>query len=523
MLDGKAVDEVSTTFGIRSLAWSAEKGFLLNGTPVKMAGGCVHHDNGPLGAAAFDRAEERRVQMLKEAGFNAIRASHNPPSPAFLDACDRIGMLVIDEAFDCWSRGKNPHDYSVAFQEWWQRDIDAMVLRDRNHASVVMWSIGNEVPERGEPLGAQEAKMVADYLRGLDRTRPITAALNNVPKWTDTDAYYSALDIGGYNYNLANHTADHQRVPSRMIACTESFPRATFDDWAMVDGFPYIVGSFVWTAIDYLGESGLGRSTLRDAKDTTREGYGAPFPWHGSACGDFDICGTRRAIAHYRNIVWDRGEKLYLGVRQPVPEGKAMSVTQWGVWPVFPSWTWPGMEGKPLEVEVYSRGDSVRLYQDDKLVAEKPTTRAERFQAIFSLSYVPGVLKAVALRDGKAIAETTLRTAGEPAQLRLTADRASLQSSGQDLSFVTVEALDARGESHPNADHMVTFRLEGPGTIAAVGNGDLTSEEAYRGDRRKLFRGKALAVVRTSRNPGALVLTVTAPGLKSATLRLSVG
>jgi beta-galactosidase len=234
------VDEVSTPFGIRSIEWSAEKGFLLNGTPVKMAGGCIHHDNGPLGAAAFDRAEERRVQILKDAGFNAIRSSRNPPSPAFLDACDRLGMLVMDEAFNCWSRPKNPYDYSVVFKDWWQRDIEAMVLRDRNHPSVVMWNIGNEVGERGEPLGAEEAKMLADYLRGLDRTRPVTSALNVVARWTDTDNYYSALDIGGYNYNLSNHVADHKRVPSRVMACTESFPRSTFDDRAMVADFPYI-------------------------------------------------------------------------------------------------------------------------------------------------------------------------------------------------------------------------------------------------------------------------------------------
>ena len=520
MQDGKTVDEVSTPFGIRSIEWSAEKGFLLNGTPVKMAGGCVHHDNGPLGAAAFDRAEERRVQILKEAGFNAVRASHNPPSPAFLDACDRLGMLVMNEAFDCWSRGKNPYDYSVVFKDWWQRDIEAMVLRDRNHPSVVMWSIGNEVPERGEPLGAQEAKMLADYLRGLDRTRPVTSALNFVPKWTDSDAFYSALDIGGYNYNLSSHAADHKRVPSRIMACTESFPQATFDDWAMVADFPYIVGSFVWTAIDYLGESGIGRSTLRDAKDTSREGYGAPYPWHGSDCGDIDICGTRKAIAHYRNIVWDRGEKLYLGVRQPVPEGKQMSVTRWGVWPVYPSWTWTGMEGKALEVEVYSRGEAVRLYLDENLIGEKPTTRAEKFRANFSVPYAPGVLKAIALQGGKAIAETVLRTAGEPVQVRLTADRTSLRADGQDLSFITVETLDAHGEPHPNAQHQVTFRLDGPGAIAAVGSGDMTSEEPYHGDQRKLFHGKALVVVRTSRTAGALTLNATAPGLKAATLTI---
>lgn len=512
---------MSTPFGIRSVEWSVERGFVLNGKSVKLAGGCIHHDNGPLGAAAFDRAEERRVQLLKAAGFNALRAAHNPPSPAFLGACDRLGMLVMDEAFDCWSRGKNKFDYSVVFKDWWQRDIDSMVLRDRNHPSVAMWNIGNEIRERGEPLGAQEAKMIADYLRGLDRTRPVTSALNFVPKWTDTDGYYSALDIGGYNYNLSNHGADHQRAPSRIMVCTESFPRATFDDWAMVNDFPYITGSFVWTAIDYLGESGLGRSTLRDAKDTSREGFGAPYPWHGAVCGDIDICGTRKAIGHYRNILWDRGEKLYLGVRQPAPEGKAMSVTMWGVWPVFPSWTWPGMEGKALEVEIYSRGESVRLYLDGKMIGEKPTTRAEQFKAAFNVPYAAGVLKAVAIEDGKSITESVLRTAGEAAQLRLIADRRTLLADGQDLSFVTIEAIDAAGQPHPNADHQVSFMLKGPASIAAVGNGDMTSEEPYQGNRRKLYRGKALAVVRTSRTAGAITLTASAPGLKAATVALN--
>jgi beta-galactosidase len=520
MEDGKAVDEVSTPFGIRSIEWSAEKGFLLNGNPVKMAGGCVHHDNGPLGAAAFDRAEERRVQILKQSGFTAIRTAHNPPSPAFLDACDRLGMLVMDEAFDCWSRGKNKLDYSVAFKDWWQRDIDSMVLRDRNHPSVAMWSIGNEIPERGEPLGAQEAKMLADYLRTLDRTRPITSALNFVGKWTDTDGFYSALDIGGYNYNLSNHAADHKRVPSRIMACTESFPRSTFDDWSMVADFPYIVGNFVWTAIDYLGESGLGRSTLRDAKDTSREGYGAPYPRHGADCGDIDICGALKAIAHYRNIVWDRGEKLYLGVRQPVPDGKQMSVTTWGVWPVYASWTWPGIEGKPLDVEIYSRAELVRLYLDDKLIGEKPTTRTERFTANFSVPYAPGVLKAVAVQGGKAIAEAVLRTVGEPAAVRLTADRTSLRADGQDLSFITVEAVDGNGQPDPNAEHRVTFSLKGPGVIAGVASGDLFSEDPYQGNQRKLFHGRALVVVRTSQTAGALTLTASAPGLKGHAIQI---
>ncbi len=519
--DGKAVDEVSTSFGIRSIEWSAGKGFLLNGKAVKMTGGCVHHDNGPLGAAAFDRAEERRVQMLKESGFNAIRTAHNPPSPAFLDACDRLGMLVMDESFDCWSKGKNRFDYSVAFQDWWQRDIDAMVLRDRNHPSVVMWSIANEIPERGDPLGAQEAKMLADYLRGLDRTRPITSALNFIMgPWSNTDGFYSALDIAGYNYNLNNHGDDHKRVPSRVMACTESFAQSTFDYWAMVDEFPYIVGDFVWTAIDYLGESGLGRWYYRDPKDTSREGYGAPYPCHGADCGDIDMCGNRRAIAHYRNIVWNRGEKLFLGVRQAAPEGKELRVTRWGVWPVYPSWTWPGMEGKALDVEIYSRGELVRLYLGDKLIGEKPTTRAERFQANFRVPYAPGVLKAIAVQGSKPVAEAVLRTVSEPARVRLTADRRSLLADGQDLSFIKVEAVDASGHPHPNAEHQVTFSLRGPGAIAAVGNADMLSEEPYQGNQRKLFHGQALVVVRTSRTAGTITLTAGVPGLKGDAIQI---
>ena len=522
MQDGKAIDEVSTPFGIRSIEWSAERGFLLNGKAVKMTGGCVHHDNGPLGAAAFDRAEERRVQILKESGFNAIRASHNPPSPAFLDACDRLGMLVMDEAFDCWSKGKNPYDYNVAFKEWWQRDIDAMVLRDRNHPSVVMWSIGNEVPERGEPLGAEEAKMIADYLRDLDRTRPITSALNFIMgQWSNTDGFYSALDVGGYNYNLNNHAADHKRVPSRIMACTESYGQDTFNYWAMVTEFPYIVGDFVWTAIDYLGESGLGRWYYRDLGDTSREAYGAPYPCHGADCGDIDMCGNRKALAHYRNIVWDRGEKLYLGVRQPAPEGKELHVTRWGVHPVYASWTWPGMEGRPLEVEIYSRAEMVRLYLGEKMIGEKPTTSAEKFKANFSVLYAPGVLKAVAAQDGKPLAEAVLRTAGEPARVRLTADRVSLKADGQDLSFVTVEAVDTNGQAHPNAEHQVTFALKGPGTIAAVGSADMMSEDRYQGNQRRLFHGRALVVVRTSRTAGALTLTASAPGLKGDAVQIA--
>jgi beta-galactosidase len=523
MSGGKAVDEVTTPFGIRSLEWSVEKGLLLNGKVVKLTGGCVHHDNGPLGVAAFDRAEERRVQILKAAGFNAIRTSHNPPSPAFLDACDRLGMLILDEAFDTWERPKKKFDYNVAFKEWWQRDIESMVLRDRNHPSVVLWSIGNEIGERGEEAGARTAKTVADYLRTLDRSRPITSALNNVPTWSATDPFYAALDIGGYNYNLANHVEDHKRVPSRIMMSTESFLRQTFDCWAQVADNPYIVGDFVWTALDYIGESGIGRWDIRDAGDTTRApgmGSDQSYPVHTSDCGDIDLCGFRKSISHYRNIVWDRGEKIYLGVRMPEPESKRIVVSTWGTWPTYASWTWPGQEGKPLQVEAYSRCEKVRLYLDDKPIGEKPTTRAEQFKATFSVPYAPGVLKAVGLQDGKPVVETVLRTAGKAVQVRLTADRTALRANGEDLSYVTVEAVDSAGLPDPNADHQISFTIGGAGVIAGVGNGDIASEEMYQGNQRKLFHGKALVIVRAARTAGAIQLTASGPGLKSAVVRI---
>lgn len=257
--EAKVVDEVETPFGIRTLAWSVEKGLLLNGEPIKLAGGSVHHDNGPLGAMAFDRAEERRVELLKAAGYNAVRTAHNPPSPAFLDACDRLGLLVLDEAFDTWKASKAKFDYGCDFEEWWQRDISAMVLRDRNHPSVIFWSIGNEIPEILVERGPAIAKQLAGQVRSLDSSRPLTQAFPTSTSGQYPDGVISNLDIVGYNYNLStHHEDDHRRVPSRIMMTTESFPGAAFNEWRLAKDNPYILGEFVWTAMDYLGESGIG-------------------------------------------------------------------------------------------------------------------------------------------------------------------------------------------------------------------------------------------------------------------------
>jgi beta-galactosidase len=256
---GKVVDEVETPFGIRSLSWSAEKGLLLNGKPVKLAGGSVHHDNGPLGAAAFDRAEERRVELLKAAGYNAVRTAHNPPSPAFLNACDRLGLLVLDEPFDTWKANKAKFDYGRDFDEWWKSDISSMVLRDRNHPSIVIWGIGNEIPELEVERGPVVGRQLADQVRSLDTTRPLTLAFPGTTTAPNAAAVFSQLDITGYNYNLIpTYAADHSQFPKRMMLTTESYPAKAFPLWQISHDNPYVLGDLTWTAMDYLGESGIG-------------------------------------------------------------------------------------------------------------------------------------------------------------------------------------------------------------------------------------------------------------------------
>ena len=564
--DGKVVDEVVTTFGIRTLAWSPEKGLLLNGKAIKLAGGCVHHDNGPLGAAAFDRAEERRVELLKAAGYNAVRTSHNPPSPAFLDACDRAGLLVLDEAFDTWKANKLKYDYGRNFDEWWQRDISAMVLRDRNHPSIVVWSIGNEIPELLVERGPAIAKRLADQVRSLDSSRPLTQAVPTSTSGPFPDAVLAVLDIAGYNYNLArNYGDDHRRVPSRLMMTTESFPAAAFEQWQLAKDNPFILGDFVWTAMDYLGESGIGAwayGTPQQASQAAmmmagmqgmadkmflamangvdlkammaqaggNQGGQSPmsflapgYPWHAAQCGDLDLTGHRKPQSYYRDILWNGGDRVYATVRLPEPEGKKIIAVAWAVYPTLPSWTWPTQEGKELQVEVYSGVEKVRLYLNDKLIGEKATGRSEQFKAMFTVPYAPGTLKAVGMRGDRAVAESVLTTAGSPVRLRLTADRTTLQAGGQDLSFVTVEAVDAEGRFQANADQEVQFTITGPGVIAAVGNADGKDESPYQGDRRKLFQGRALVVVRTQGQSGAIQLTAKSVGLTGNVVRLDVG
>jgi beta-galactosidase len=565
--DGKAVDEVVTLFGIRSLTWSAEKGLLLNGNPVKLTGGSIHHDNGPLGAAAFDRAEERKVELLKAAGHNAVRTAHNPPSSAFLDACDRLGLLVLDEPFDMWKAHKTKFDYGTDFVEWWKSDVSAMVLRDRNHPSVVIWGIGNEIPELEVEQGQIIGKQLVDQIRYLDATRPLTLAFPGTTTAPNAQAVFSILDIAGYNYNIIpTYAADHQQLPSRIMLTTESYPAKVFPLWQISHDNPYVIGDLTWTSMDYLGESGIGAwsyGTLEQARvadqvmggmvnpafidklfmemangvDVLAEMAKGPsdpvmkgamevlfhgFPWHASACGDLDLIGFRKPQSYYRDIVWNGGDRVYATVRLPEPEGKKIIAVGWATYPALSTWSWPGQEGKELQVEVYSGAEKVQLFLNGKLIGEQATGRAQEFKAIFSVPYAPGTLKAVGIRGNREVAKSILTTAGKPAGLLMTADHTVVQADGEDLSFVTVEAVDAEGRFQPHADNEVRFSISGPGSIAAVGNGDGQDGTSYQGDRRKLFQGRALVVVRSSKQFGPIKLIATTSGVAEASVTIDV-
>lgn len=521
IVQGKQIlDEETFQVGIRSLKFSVEKGFELNGKSIKLNGGCVHHDNGCLGAAAFDRAEERRVELLKAGGFNTVRTSHNPPSMAFLDACDRLGMMVIDESFDGWKTAKNPYDYATILNEWWQRDLEAMVLRDRNHPSIIMWSIGNEIIERTDPSAVETTKMFAGHIRKMDPTRPVTSAMTTWGQgWEVFDPMMAAHDVCGYNYQLFRAPEDHKRVPSRIILQTESYPKEAFENWDAVQKQDYVIGDVVWTALDYLGESAIGRNVYPGEKKGEHYEHDF-FPWHGAYCGDIDLLGWRKPISHYRNLLWNDTEKLYMAVREPEPDNGKITETLWSVYPTWESWTWPGKEGKDVQVEVYSKYPSVRLFLNGKLIGEQPTTRAQAFKATFTLPYETGILKAEGVSEGKVMESKTLETAGNTAKIRIKPDRSDIKADGQDLSFVLIELTDQQGRVQPNSDNLLTFKLEGPGSIAGVDNAHLQNTEPYVGTSRKAWHGRAMVVVRSSRKAGSIKLTVNAPSLPEASTML---
>jgi beta-galactosidase len=522
--DNEIFDSRITHIGIRSIVFNPKEGFLLNGVSLKMKGGCVHSDNGILGAASYDRAEERKVELLKKNGFNAVRCVHNPPSRSFLDACDRLGLLVIDEAFDCWREGKCDNDYSLYFEEWWQRDLSAMILRDRNHPSIIMWSIGNEIREiTGNSDGYALARRLADFMRLLDDTRPVTVALQEfylikeftgdlfVPDeiWNEhSSGLTEAMDIVCVNYGRSHFDGDGRNFPNRVIVSSESYPQQAYDYWEEVQRLSHVTGDFVWTALDYLGESGIGRVDYESP-----HGFLGEYPWHQANAGDLDLCGFKRPQSYYRDCVWGNARSPYIAVFKPEHYGKTPVISPWG-WPdVVSSWTWPGYEGKAVRVDIYNTDSEIELFLNGKSMGRKPAGKANRYMASFETVYEPGELMAVGYRDGVEISRSLLKTSGQPAFIRLTPDREIINAAYGDLSYVAVEMLDAEGNLARNADNNIRFTVHGPGTLLAVGSGNPKTEEMYTGNQRRLFNGLAMAVVRSDGTEGEIAITAESDGI----------
>lgn len=539
-LDGKCEDVSELTFGIRTISADAEKGFLLNGQPLKLRGGCIHHDHGGLGAAAFPAAEYRKLSKLKEVGFNAVRIAHNPPSLALLEVCDRLGLLVMDEAFDMWNVPKNGLDYSLWFRDWWARDISYMVLRDRNHPCVISYSIGNEIVERnGLSDGAAWSRRLSDEIRKYDATRLVTSGVCGIWYCCDEDApreyqedfmlgyadvgegepgsswaqrtkgYMEPLDIVGYNYLYERYAHDRSLFSQRVIWGSETHAINFYHSWKAVMENSHVIGDFTWTAYDNLGEAGTGRSAW--ARDGVITGISlAPYPWRSCYQGDFDLCGYRRPQSYFRESIWRADCEPKIFTTHPEHYGEGFSGTKWHWYDVLDSWTFADQYiGKPVKAEVYTDAEEIRfLLNGREVAAAKPVDGI----ASADILYEKGELTAVSYKNGKALKTSSLRTVGAPEKLRVVPEKTHFTADNRDLCYFEITVQDANGDRVPDADNELICACSG-GELLAVFSGDPKNEDQYTSDRCHAFCGRAVAVVR-AKQAGEVVLTVRGEGLQ---------
>lgn len=541
-VDGQVEDVSETVFGIRKIEIDAKNGMRLNGKKIKMRGGCIHHDNSLLGACAFPAAEERKIRILKNSGYTAIRTAHNPPSSALLDACDRLGMLVLDESFDMWRSGKNSLDYHLWFEDWWQRDTAAMVKRDRNHACIYCWSIGNEVQELlGVSDGAEWAQVQADYVRSLDPTRPVTAAANGFtaaipgkPRrphnfaqelagkpvmgmpvdgediWGDqTLAASKALDIFGYNYMFGRYAYDKEKFPERVIHATETHSFYTYDYWKAMQENENCIGDFIWTAYDNLGEAGAGR-VIYDPS-TMRGGLMGGWPWLSCYQGDHDLSGNRRPQAYYRKVMWGLDEGIHLFTTHPELTGKPFYGMGWHWEDVKPDWSFAEEYiGKPVKLSAYADCDEVEFVVNGRSMGK---VKPEELKAFLEVPYEPGKVEAIAWRNGEKAASDVLVTAGKPAKLVLQPEKTCIAADGMDLVFVTAAVVDEAGIPVIAQPVEISAQVEGAGKLAGLGSGNPCTEENYGTGKRMTFNGQVLICVRAGKEAGEILVQVNAEGL----------
>ncbi|QOG03351.1 beta-galactosidase GalB [Flavobacterium sp. MDT1-60] len=538
LVDDKIVDQYKTNFGIRDFKFDLNKGFILNGKQVKIKGVCMHHDLGPLGSAINTRAIERQLEILKGMGVNGIRTSHNPPAPELLDLCDKMGFIVMDEAFDMWKQNKTKYDYANDWDKWHEKDLVDQLRRDRNHPSIFIWSIGNEIPEQWNETGVTIAKELAEIVRLNDKTRPITAAMNppvnmNIDEVTlqfeqknvqfNAVAKSGVLDLIGYNY--AHQTYEHHKknFPNTPFIATETTSaletRGYYDansdsikkwpvrwdlkftggnpgntvsaydqvqapwgstheaTWKVIKKHDYLSGMYIWTGFDYIGEP-------------------TPYEWPSisSYFGIVDLAGFPKDVYYMYQSEWTDKTVLH----------------------VFPHWNWKA--GQAVDVwAYYNNADEVELFLNGKSVGVR-SKKGDDLHVMWKVPFQAGTLKAISRKNGKTVLETEIKTAGNPENLKLTADRSNIKADGNDLSFVTVDILDAKGVLAPKANNEINFSLKGNGKIVGVCSGDPVSHESYKGLKHTALNGKCLVIVQSDKKSGRLELTAKANGLKSATI-----
>jgi len=576
--DDRVLDTAMTTFGVRTLSADPVHGLRINGESVKLRGACIHHDNGVIGSRAIARADERRVELLKAAGFNALRSAHNPMSRSMIDACDRVGMLVMDETFDIWTQAKMNNDYSRAFTEWWRADVEAMVVKDRNHPSVILYSIGNEIPETGNPSGAAIGRALAERIRAIDDTRLVTNAINALLSCGDTllgplrggpapaaastddsdgdgdnnaddadglgintmmtmfEQYlpillqqeivstqtaeaYAYLDVAGYNYCESRYEMDGELFPQRVILGTENRPPVVAQGWKLVEALPHVIGDFTWVGWDYLGEAGIGRISFDPpAADAGGFELMGPYPSLTASSGDLDITGFRRPVSYWREIVFGLAAGPSLAVQPPEHHGQPPSYKSgWALSNAIASWTWPGHEGHPITVEVYADADEVELLVNGTSVGRAPAGADHEFRTLFETRYDAGELVAVAYRAGIEVGRAVLATASGAVLLQVEVDRAEIRADDTDLAYLEITLVDGAGTTWTSADRAATVTVDGPAELLGLGSANPCTEETFGADTHDTFEGRALAVLRPT-GAGTITVTVASPGCETRTV-----
>jgi Beta-galactosidase/beta-glucuronidase len=584
ILDGNKVwDEAEDTFGIRTLRLNPYSGLCVNGEPVKLRGACIHHDHGIIGAAELRDAETRKIKKLKEAGFNCIRMAHHPAGKTLLEVCDREGMLVMDEFSDMWTRTKNANDFANDFHENWEQILEAMVAKDYNHPSVILYGMGNEIQEAGTAKGAQTGRKIHQKIKSLDPARYTTNAVNGIfacgdrfmevvgqsmqqlgipipdmqqaagdgqqsseqqssaqggsdalnsmmsvmvgpladaialhPIMTEmTEEFMETMDVAGYNYLTGRHAKEHELYPHRVVLGTETFPGDIANLWKTVQENTHVIGDMTWTGYDYLGEAGIGIFHYDGGVN-----FQAMYPERAAYIGDLDILGNRRPISYYREIIYGLRKTPYIGVERVNRYGKNIGQTPWMWKDNIASWTWNGYEGKTAVIDVLSDADEVELFLNGVSKGRKAAGKANDYMAVFQITYEPGELKAVAVRDGKACESFALNTAGKAEKLSIDTDRTTMEANGQDLAYVMIGLQDEAGNQNLWEEKEIAVQIEGAGSLAGFGSAEPSCERSYFDTVCKTYDGYVMAVIRAGLELGTTTLTVSAEGLEPLTISI---